>query len=860
MPGPTTVYLIHATPFHRSTDAFPLTESATESKTRILVVEDEPIVALDLQLRLEKMGYHVPAVVASGEAALDAAGTVAPDLALMDINLEGEMDGVEAAERLAERQIPVVFLTAYSNDRTLERAKVTGPYGYLLKPFEERELQTTIEIALYKHQAQQALRQAHDELELRVAERTAELRRANEALQQEIEARGRREARRLALARIREEVWRMQSGADIQRLLRSIWEGLEALGVPFAHCGIHVVDAKADPPTVRDYDHSHARWQDLSSRDRRAADAVLQMWRRGTPVYRPDLRVEDPYGEAAVLEQVYGSVRSVLDVPFSHGTLAVNSHQAGAFTEDHQAVLKELAEALSEGFRRLEDLQELAAERERLAVTLRSIGDSVVATDADGRIVLMNRVAESLSGWEQAQARGRPFAEVFQAFDERTRQAKESPIDRVLTSGAAIDLDMHTVLVARDGGERQISTSTAPIRDDEGKTVGVVLVSRDVGAQRRMEEELLRSEKLESLGVLAGGIAHDFNNILTTIVGYLSLAKIEIDPESELYENLSEVEAAADRATDLTRQLLAFSKGGAPVKRAASMAEIIRDSATFTTRGSNVRCQFRIVADLLPAEVDRGQISQVIQNLVLNADQAMPDGGTVVVEGVNIEIGENDGLPVAPGAYLQISVSDDGVGIGDEHLARIFDPYFTTKKAGSGLGLATAYAIVKNHEGHITVKSEDGSGTRFDVFLPATPAAVVPDPEGPQNLIPGEGRILVLDDETQIRRLAMDLLHKLGYESEHAADGGEALEKYARARREGKPYDAVIMDLTIPGGMGGRETMSRLLELDPMAKAVVSSGYSDDPIMADYQSYGFQGVVAKPYDISELSEVLARIT
>ena len=833
--------------------------TTSEIRYRILVVEDEPIVGLDLQLRLGRMGYDVPAVVASGEEAIASARKTPPDLVLMDINLEGEMDGVEAADELARQHVPVVYLTAYSNDQTLERAKITEPYGYLLKPIEERELQTTIEVAIYKHRAQEALRLAHDQLELRVAERTAELRSTNEALQREIEERGRREARRLALARVREQVWRMQAQADIRNVAEAVWESLEALEIPFLQCGINIVE-QGPERVVRCYDRVRdGVWRDLTRDDPRAAAAVLDIWGAGEVVYRRDLKVEDPLGEAVRIGQVYGDVRCVLDVPFSHGTLAVNAAEPSAFAEDDVAVLGELAEALSEGFRRLDDLQQLAAERERLAVILRSIGDSVVATDSEGRIALMNRVAESLAGWTQDEARGRPFSEVFQVLDERTRQVRENPVTRVLQTGAAVDLDLHTVLVARDGTERPVSTSSAPIRDDEGKTVGVVLVSRDVGTQRRMEEELLKFEKLASLGVLAGGIAHDFNNILTTIVGYLSLAKLDIESESELYENLSEVEAAADRATDLTRQLLAFAKGGAPVKKAASMAEIIHDSATFTMRGSNVRCDFHIDPELWPAEVDRSQISQVIQNLVLNADQAMPSGGRMDVRAGNVVRQTENGLPLPLGRYLRITVCDQGVGIDEADLARIFDPYFTTKETGSGLGLATAYAIVQNHEGHISVTSVPGEGTRFDVYVPATSAPVKSTSEEASEPIRGEGRILVLDDEAAIRRLVGDLLAQLGYEWECVADGHEALDAYGRARGEGRAFDAVIMDLTVPGGMGGQEAAARILELDPEARTVVCSGYSDDPIMAEFRNHGFRGVVAKPYDIGELSRVLAQV-
>ena len=827
----------------------------------ILVVEDEPIVALDLQQRLTKMGYDVPTVVRSGEDAIEAAAVTRPDLVLMDISLEGDMDGVAAAEHLRVGQrVPVVYLTAYSNDATLDRAKVTEPYGYLLKPFEERELQTTIEIALYKHRAEEALRRAHDDLERRVDERTRELRSANDSLQAEIAARRRQEARQMALARVRQEVWRMQSARDIRSVLAAIWDSLRELGVPFHRCTMHVVDADSRPPSVRVYGYSESGEYRPPALEPEVVDLIIEMWRHGKPIYRPDLRRDDPHGEASRIGATMGTVRSVLDVPFSHGTLAVNSAEPDAFSAAHTAVLQQLAGVLSEGFRRLHDLQDLAAERERLAVTLRNIGESVIATDAEGRVTLLNQVAEIYTGWSQDEAMGRPFEEVFQLVDERSRGRVSSPVEQVLATGASAERLPTATLVKRGGGERPIATSSAPIRDGQGQVVGAVLVSRDVAVERRLEDELLKSEKLESLGVLAGGIAHDFNNILTTVIGYLSLAKMDAEEDTRLHGHLVEVEDAAERAAALTNQLLAFSKGGAPVKTAASVSELIVDSATFATRGSAARCQFRLDEDLWPAEVDVGQMSQVIQNLVLNADQAMPGGGTIEVVATNEEIGPEAGLPLAPGRYIRIGLSDRGVGIPAQNLPRIFDPYFTTKPAGSGLGLATAFAVVRKHEGHITVESEEGQGTAFLLYLPASGRSLA---EGPLNdegvVIEGTGRVLVLDDQEPILRLAGDMLVRLGYEPEFAADGEEALTMYRAAARAGTPFRAVIMDLTVPGGTGGIAAVGRLLEEHPEARVIVSSGYSENPVMANYAEYGFRGVVAKPYEISELSRALSSV-
>jgi two-component system, cell cycle sensor histidine kinase and response regulator CckA len=375
----------------------------------------------------------------------------------------------------------------------------------------------------------------------------------------------------------------------------------------------------------------------------------------------------------------------------------------------------------------------------------------------------------------------------------------------------------------------------------------------------RLEAELIRSSKLESLGVLAGGIAHDFNNLLTVIVGNLSLVLGDRRLVQEDEEFLRDSERAALRARDLTQQLLTFAKGGSPVRSAVLLPDIVREAAGFARHGSSVRCDFKFGDDLWPAHVDRGQISQVVHNIVLNALQAMPTGGVVEIALTNERVSAEASLPLQAGRFLKMVIRDTGAGISPTHLARIFDPYFTTKQQGSGLGLATVYSIVKKHAGHIDVTSELGVGTTFTIWLPASDKA-------PSNLsserarsAPLSGRMLFMDDERGVRTMATTMLRRLGFEVDAVADGQAAIDAYVLAQTSGRPFRFVMLDLTVPGAMGGREAFDELRRIDPEVCAIVSSGYSNDPVVADFRAYGFQGRVPKPYEYEELASVVTSV-
>ncbi|MCF8142481.1 MAG: PAS domain S-box protein [Deltaproteobacteria bacterium] len=501
----------------------------------------------------------------------------------------------------------------------------------------------------------------------------------------------------------------------------------------------------------------------------------------------------------------------------------------------------------------------LSAEKERLRVTLQSIRDGVITTGRNGRITLINPVAEKLTGYTETEALGKPLQEVFKTVDDGTDPLRNSPVQSKTDSHTSVGFADDRVMMNKDGRECIIAHSVAPILDIENRTLGSVLVFRDITKNRKMEKEILKIEKLESLGVLAGGIAHDFNNFLSGIIGNLSLVKNEIDPADKIFSRLERMERAALLARDLTQQLLTFSKGGDPIRRPTRLANLMKESAMFALRGSNVRCDFFFQPDLLASEVDEGQISQVIHNLILNAVQAMPEGGVIHVRGENIHLPPANELALAEGEYVKLTIQDQGTGIKEQYIKKVFDPYFTTKEKGSGLGLTVVYAIIDKHKGRITVDSEPGSGTTFSIYLAGVHAIASESEAAKRVVTSGIGKILVMDDEEFIQEVAAEMLHQMGYRATPAKNGEEAIRVYKEALQSGRAFDAVILDLTVPGGMGGKETLKALFEMDHDVKAIVSSGYSNDPVMSNYRRYGFQNALKKPYRMAEMSAALNSI-
>lgn len=552
----------------------------------------------------------------------------------------------------------------------------------------------------------------------------------------------------------------------------------------------------------------------------------------------------------------------IRDYPNSYHWEYTNSHLKRTYSlhdriirwPDGRNVRLELAVDISD---RIRAENALAVEKEQLFVTLRSIGDGVITTDIEGNIILMNRVAEELTGWPLEDARGKHLSTVFTIVNELTREVSENPLDKVLSTGNIVEFANHTLLISRDGTQRVIADSGAPIKDKNGQTTGVVLVFRDTTEKQKFLEMTQNSQKLESLGILAGGLAHDFNNLLGGIYGYIDIAR-ESSKDASITQYLQKTINTIERARALTQQLLTFAKGGVPVKKIEYLFPFIQETAQFALSGSSVTCTFSIPPDLKPCSFDKNQIGQVIENLVINAVQAMNSGGSIQISARNISLSADDHPILSQGSYVEVSVKDSGTGIPKEILPKIFDPFFTTKCHGQGLGLPTCYSIMNQHGGYIDVESDPGSGTTFRIYLPVSESPPCYEEKQIINEHKGNGIFLVMDDEEIMREILHDMLKTSGYDVVCTSNGKEAVEYAANAVRNQTPPAGMIFDLTVPGGMGGLEAATEIRKFDTTTPAFIASGYTDGSVMENPEAYGFNASIIKPFKRSELLEMLEK--
>lgn len=655
-----------------------------------------------------------------------------------------------------------------------------------------------------------ALQKAHDKLEVRVRERTIELLSVNKKLRQEI-----MERRQIELQLMLSEArYRAIIENQSEMVLRALPDG----SITFANEAYCNYFAKEISELI-----GQSLLIAFHHEDQGEVVKSLDLLRNDYPEINHTLRAVRADGEIRWQEW--------------------NCHSI--FKDDMPIEIQAVGRDVNEKIMAQEALQRSESNFRKLA----EFAPALIYVYRDGRLQYVNAKFEEITGLPREQLLNmNPFKLLDVNYQDlitkyawaRLQGEKIPPYEFSYTNKS---------------GRQQWGYLYADTFEYEGSSAIVGMVF-DITERKQLEEYMLMTSKLESIGILAGGIAHDFNNILTVISGNISLAKMITGADEEIMDILEEVEQAALQARDLTQQLLTFSKGGAPIKETASIKELLRESTCFVLRGSNVVCNYQIADDLWPVKIDKGQINQVISNIIINADQAMPGGGKVHLSAENMSSLAELPPSLTPADYIKITIQDEGDGITEAHLDKIFDPYFTTKQKGHGLGLTTSYSIIKKHDGDMTINSTANTGTSVTIYLPAYPDLIVKIKESSASTLPGQGNILIMDDEDTIRETLGRMLQRLGYTISTAADGLGTINLYQKALQINEPFDIVMMDLTIAGGMGGKETVQKLLEVDPAAKVIVSSGYSNDPVMADYQNHGFCGVLPKPYKIEEVNQLL----
>lgn len=796
-----------------------------EKEFSILVVEDSPTQAEQLRFLLEKHSFTVTIAV-NGKEALEAARRSKPSLIISDI-LMPVMNGYELASEIKKdsslKGVPIILITTLADGQDLLKRAAVVADGYFTKPYDDNYLLNKVENLLSSANSADGV--LAEPLEISFAGERYSI------------ASGRRQILTFLLSTYENAVHQNQDLLLMQRELQINNEQLEE---------------RVSQRTLQ-LQASEAKYRTLLEN---SADAILVT----------GLDNITYFANQAALQLFWKKAQDIIGHPFDYALTTGEMRDIEIARPDGQKVIAEMrvADTLwGEEKASLATLRDVT-ERKRIEDSLReseenfralsdNANDSILIMMEKGRLAYANKRAAELTGYSVKE-----LMDAGIGVMEKT-EGCALPLTEIITRKER-RVQHEAVIKGKDQG-------TIPIEVTSSRTTwhgleATIVIIRDIRERKKREEDLIRASKLESIGTLAGGIAHDFNNLLTGIVGNVSLARLIVGRENKAHKILEDMEKAALRAKDLTRQLLTFSKGGAPVKKTTSIANIIKESASFIASGSGARCDFSIPDDLMVIEADEGQIGQVIHNLVLNAMQAMGEAGVVKIDARNHIVEAGDTIPLKEGRYVRISVTDTGAGISAENMPRIFDPYYTTKEDGSGLGLATVYSIVRNHQGYVTLQSEVGRGTTFTIYLPALetiPRKSIRPSDANEGPVFGKGRILIMDDEEIVREAAKEILSVLGYDVECAASGEETIRLYGKAMQDGRTFGAVLMDLTIPGGMGGKEAIKKLLEIDPAARAIVSSGYSADAIMSDYKKYGFSAVIAKPYRIADLSKVIASV-
>ena len=627
-------------------------------KAKIMIVEDNYIVAKDLQDTLIELSYSVTDIVDSGNEAVNLAGLNKPDLILMDIHLKGNMDGIEAASIIRdEYDIPIIFITTQADDYTLQRAKRTQPSGYIIKPVKKKELYSSIEMALYKQTIEKFLKR-------------------------------------------REEF---------------------------------------------------------------------------------------------------------------------------------------------------------------LSITLKSISDAIITTDAKGLVNFMNPIAENILGCSQDEIFGKYLFQFIKIAKEVTKEDVIDPVQKTLETGEQINLE-NVVLTSKDGKKYTISLTISPIRYERGIINGSVVILHDDTKKKKLYNELLKAQKLESLANLAGEIGHEFNNLLTVIIGNIELIKQRADLGTDISENLEEAEMAMQKAKDIAKQLLNLSYSGKLEKRNIDLRKLLQEVIKSVLRSSFVRYQLILPENLWNIEADTTQISEVFYKVLNKTFNLSNEVGKITIHGENIEINENSIIPIDSGKYLKITIKEHNISMSSDQLNKVFEPLFSMDdKSSNFIDLAAAYSILKRHGGYITAESGEDEGISFVIYLPAIQEKEIKEKKPAPEKNKKTKRILVMEDQDLVRIIIVKMLNHLGYEVEYVRHGKEAIDIYSKAVKSDNFFDCVVLDLTVDFGMGAIETIKKLIEIDPKVKAIVSSGYTNDPVMLNYRDMGFKGKILKPYDLFELEKTVIEV-